>query len=57
MRYWHPFSAETAQAVKAWGPDEVVLLPLYPQFSTTTTGSSLDAWREAAVRCRRWSRR
>jgi ferrochelatase len=50
MRYWHPFSRETARAVKAWDPDEIVLLPLYPQFSTTTTGSSLDAWRDAAVR-------
>jgi ferrochelatase len=49
MRYWHPFSLEAAAAVKAWDPHEVVLLPLYPQFSTTTTGSSLDAWREAAV--------
>jgi protoporphyrin/coproporphyrin ferrochelatase len=44
MRYWRPFSAETAAAVKAWQPDEVVLLPLYPQFSTTTTGSSLAVW-------------
>jgi protoporphyrin/coproporphyrin ferrochelatase len=50
MRYWHPFSLEAARAVKAWGPDEVVLLPLYPQFSTTTTGSSLMAWRQAAAR-------
>lgn len=50
MRYWHPFSLETARAVKAWQPDEVVLLPLYPQFSTITTGSSLTAWREAAAR-------
>jgi ferrochelatase len=50
MRYWHPFSLEAARAVKAWEPDEVVLLPLYPQFSTTTTGSSLLAWRQAAVR-------
>ena len=49
MRYWHPFSLEAAKAVKAWNPDEVVLLPLYPHFSTTTTGSSLAAWREAAV--------
>jgi ferrochelatase len=49
MRYWHPFSLEAARAVKAWGPDEVVLLPLYPQFSTTTTGSSLVAWRQAAA--------
>jgi protoporphyrin/coproporphyrin ferrochelatase len=49
MRYWHPFSLETAREVKAWKPDEIVLLPLYPQFSTTTTGSSLTAWREAAA--------
>jgi ferrochelatase len=36
--------------VLAWRPDRVVLLPLYPQYSTTTTGSSLTAWREAAAR-------
>lgn len=48
MRYWHPMSAETAQAVKAWTPERVVLLPLYPQFSTTTTGSSYQAWTRAA---------
>jgi protoporphyrin/coproporphyrin ferrochelatase len=50
MRYWHPFSLEAARAVKAWGADEVVLLPLYPQYSSTTTGSSLMAWRDAAAR-------
>jgi ferrochelatase len=50
MRYWHPFSLETARAVKAWTPDHIMLLPLYPQFSSTTTGSSLTAWREAAAR-------
>jgi ferrochelatase len=47
MRYWRPFTDEAARAVEAFGPDEVVLLPLYPQFSTTTTGSSLKAWRSA----------
>ena len=47
MRYWHPFTEEAAQAVQAWGADEVILLPLYPQFSTTTTGSSLTAWHKA----------
>jgi ferrochelatase len=36
--------------VKAWEPDRVVLMPLYPQFSTTTTGSSLVAWRLAAAK-------
>jgi len=50
MRYWHPFSVEAAREVKAWRPDEIVLLPLYPQFSVTTTGSSLTVWREAAAR-------
>ncbi|MEL6753512.1 MAG: ferrochelatase [Pseudomonadota bacterium] len=44
MRYWHPFTHEAAEAVKAWAPDEVVLLPLYPQFSSTTTASSLEEW-------------
>ncbi len=50
MRYWHPFSDQAVAEVKAWNPDEVMLLPLYPHFSTTTTGSSLIAWREAAAR-------
>jgi ferrochelatase len=49
MRYWHPFSLQAAAEVKAWGADEVFLLPLYPHFSTTTTGSSLAAWRDAAA--------
>jgi ferrochelatase len=48
MRYWHPMSEEVAAAVAAFAPDEVVLLPLYPQFSTTTTLSSLRDWRRAA---------
>lgn len=45
MRYWHPLTEETAEEVRAWGADEVVILPLYPQYSSTTTGSSLTAWR------------
>jgi ferrochelatase len=48
MRYWHPFSDEAAAQVKAFGPDRIVLLPLYPQFSTTTTGSSVKDWARAA---------
>jgi ferrochelatase len=50
MRYWHPFSEAAVREVQAFDPDHVVLLPLYPQFSTTTTGSSLSAWRNAAAR-------
>lgn len=47
MRYWNPLTNQTAKAVKAFAPDEVVLLPLYPQYSSTTTGSSLKAWKRA----------
>lgn len=50
MRYWHPMSVETAREAAAWTPDEIVCLPLYPQFSTTTTASSLAAFRAAAAR-------
>lgn len=47
MRYWRPLTEDAVAAVRAWGADEIVLAPLYPQFSTTTTGSSLAAWRAA----------
>jgi ferrochelatase len=50
MRYWHPFADETATKVAAFQPDRVVLLPLYPQYSTTTSASSLADWHRAAVR-------
>ena len=50
MRYWHPFSEATAKEVAIFAPDKIVLLPLYPQYSTTTTGSSLSAWRAAAAK-------
>jgi ferrochelatase len=45
MRYWHPFTAEAIEQLQAAQCDEVVLLPLYPQYSRTTTGSSLNEWR------------
>ncbi len=47
MRHWTPLTAAVARDVAAFEPDDVVLVPLYPQFSTTTTGSSLTAWRAA----------
>ncbi len=49
MRCWKPFSDDAAQAVAAWSPDHVVLLPLYPQYSTTTSASSLKDWHRAAT--------
>ncbi|MFZ1006737.1 MAG: ferrochelatase [Candidatus Sulfotelmatobacter sp.] len=45
MRYWHPFTGEAIAQLKAANCDEVVLVPLYPQYSSTTTGSSLNEWR------------
>ncbi len=48
MRYWHPMAPEVVAKVAAWAPDRVVILPLYPQHSSTTTGSSLSDWRNAA---------
>ena len=48
MRYWHPMTAAVVRSVKRFAPDRIVLLPLYPQFSTTTTGSSVKAWNETA---------
>lgn len=47
MRYWHPLSSETAKAVKEYAPDEILLLPLYPQLSTSTSTSSINDWEKA----------
>jgi ferrochelatase len=48
MRYWHPMADEVVADVKAWDADEVILLPLYPQYSTTTSGSSIKDWERAS---------
>ncbi|HLJ62828.1 MAG TPA: ferrochelatase, partial [Stellaceae bacterium] len=50
MRHWHPMSERVACEVKEWAAAEIILLPLYPQFSTTTTGSSFRAWAVAAAK-------
>ena len=42
MRYSSPGSKEVVSEIKNYDPEEIILLPLYPQFSTTTTGSSLE---------------
>jgi len=44
MRYWHPFTREAIAQLQAAHCDELVLLPMYPQYSSTTTGSSLNEW-------------
>jgi len=40
MRYWHPFTESAVADIKADGVEEVVVLPLYPHFSISTSGSS-----------------
>lgn len=50
MRYWHPMTDAVVKKVKAFAPSEIILLPLYPQFSTTTTASSYRVWQETAAR-------
>lgn len=44
MRYWHPTIADTAEKVSEKAFDKIALLPLYPHYSITTTGSSFNEW-------------
>ena len=48
MRYSAPRAADVAEQVRRFRPNKIVLLPLYPQFSTTTSRSSLREWRDEA---------
>jgi len=48
MRYWNPLIAKAVSEVKSFQPTQIVLLPLYPQFSITTTGSSFKEWSKQA---------
>ncbi len=43
MRYWHPMAREVVGQLKAYAPTRIVVVPMYPQFSTTTTGTSVAA--------------
>ena len=45
MRYWNPLTAEAAAEVNARGAPELVLFPMYPQYSLATTSSSLKEWK------------
>ncbi|QKJ22094.1 ferrochelatase [Poseidonibacter lekithochrous] len=48
MRYTPPFAKDVIAQMKEDGIEEVVLLPLYPQYSTTTTKSSLEDFEKHA---------
>ena len=46
MRCWHPRAIDVIKDVKKYNPEEIILLPLYPQFSASTSGSSINEWKE-----------
>jgi ferrochelatase len=50
MRHWHPKSDAVVKLIKDYNPDEIIMMPLYPQFSTTTTGSSFSDFIESLKR-------
>jgi protoporphyrin/coproporphyrin ferrochelatase len=46
MRCWHPRAVDIIKKVKEYNPEEIILLPLYPQYSASTSGSSINEWKE-----------
>ncbi len=46
MRCWHPRASEVIKKVKEYNPEEIILLPLYPQYSASTSGSSINEWND-----------
>ncbi len=44
MRCWHPRASDVIKKVKEYNPEEIILLPLYPQYSASTSGSSIGEW-------------
>ena len=46
MRCWHPRTSDVIKKVREYNPEEIILLPLYPQFSVSTSGSSINEWND-----------
>jgi len=46
MRCWNPRASDVITKVKEYNPAEIILLPLYPQYSASTSGSSINEWNE-----------
>ena len=59
MRYWHPMTTEVIERIRKSGVNKIVLLPLYPQYSKVTTGSSVNEWNRTirAMKISGWSER
>ena len=50
MRCWHPRARDVIKEVKNYNPDEIILIPLYPQYSAATSGSSIKEWKDICVK-------
>ena len=46
MRCWHPRATEVIKNVQNYKPEEIILMPLYPQYSAATSGSSIQEWKD-----------
>ena len=46
MRCWHPRADEVIKNVQSYSPEEIILMPLYPQYSAVTSGSSIKEWND-----------
>jgi len=46
MRCWNPRAKDVIKDVRLYSPDEVILMPLYPQYSAATSGSSIKEWKD-----------
>jgi protoporphyrin/coproporphyrin ferrochelatase len=44
MRCWHPRAENVVKEVISYNPHEIILMPLYPQYSAATSGSSIKEW-------------
>ena len=50
MRCWHPRAKDVVKEVSHFNPDEVILIPLYPQYSAATSGSSIKEWNDTCIK-------
>ena len=50
MRCWHPRAENVVKEVISYDPDEMILMPLYPQYSAATSGSSIKEWNSVCLK-------
>ena len=50
MRCWHPRAENVVKEVIDYNPNEIILMPLYPQYSAATSGSSIKEWNDICMK-------